>query len=838
MYYLSDERSGRMKTIVSLFQESVSKFGTYPALLMRPRWRLITLTYSDWHWYVQGIASILAEHNVKYQDRVIIIAPNSPWWGPALLACMWRGAIVVPLNTTSSPEFIAQVAGQTQASCVITISSLVLESISLPRIDLDYLPPFHKEKKEIEPFTLSPDDIAEIIYTSGTTGEPKGVVLAHSNIVSDIESIALLFDVSSSDRAVSILPLFHMYEQTVGLLLAMYFGASVMYANSVSTGGLMRALQEYRATKLLLVPEILDALVRKVELTAAEAHKTKQLTLLFKISYYLPYFFRRLFFRRLHKQLGGKLEMIFSGGAPLSADVEQKLRAMGLLILQGYGLTEASPVVTTNTVEVWKLGSVGKPIPGDKVTIADDGEICIEGPNVFSGYYKNDSATKAVFDEKHRFRTGDLGYFDQDGFLFVQGRKKYVIVTARGEKVHPEDIEAELKKNSGLIDVSVVGHKVHDRELVHAVLLGQVKNPQEIIDQANKNLAPYQHIQEWSLWPEGDFPRSATRKVRKDVLIEWLTKKEDRIEEGKIVQSASPLYMLLASITHMSLEKITPTSKLVHDLHFDSLMRIEFVGQIEERFNVVIAENMISNSTTVADIEQLLSSSPKTEEVKKKSQWNLHKGVRTFGFFLFHVLVYPLYLWLCKVRVFGIENLNKIERPVIFMANHITYADAAIVLCALPRSWRRHIAIAAAQDFLYKTYWFVAWLFEIVFVTYPLARTEQENVKPGLEITGRLLDRGYSILIFPEGKISDDEKLKPLKLGAGLIATEMDVPIIPVFICGLKEIIPKGKLFPRKRGVVDVHFGQPIRFNRSTSYQQAVQEIFNALAELQAHKDV
>ena len=542
---------------------------------------------------------------------------------------------------------------------------------------------------------------------------------------------------------------------------------------------------------------------------------------------------RRLLFRKVHKNLGGRLDTIFCGGAALSVEVQEKWEALGIHIVQGYGLTETSPIVTTNTLKDTKIGSVGKVIPGVEVTFGEGGEILVSGPNVFAGYYKDQERTKEVFDEQGRFKTGDIGHVDEDGFLFISGRKKYVIVSGSGQNVYPEDIEEVLKAQPGVIDAAVIGLKRNGQEVVHACLLGTFKEAHVVIEQANKQLSSFQRIIDWSVWPEADFPRSATRKVKKEEVRKWLETREEKAgPSAQEVIKVTPLVRVLSSVTGKDMATIADDTKLMADLHLDSLMRIELVSRIEETFDSVIEEHAIVAGTTVKDLEKLIAKGKQERTKHTFKSWLLSWPMQIIRSGIQRLIVFPIYRLYVKVEVEGLEHLSNVTLPAIFMPNHITYADGPVLLRALPGKIRRRIAFAAALDLIYQHYWYVSSLMEIFFNSYPFPRREEDTIKPGLETTGKILDAGFSILIFPEGRVSESGELLPLKRGAGFLATEMDVPIVPVIISGLQELVPPWKVMPRKRGTVTVRFGKPLSFGPGQSYIDVTKQIEDALRKL------
>jgi len=823
-----------MKTLSSLFLESVAKYKNKIVFKMHPRFRDIQWSFKDLENYAFGIGKILEENKIGYQDKVILIATNSPFWGGTFFGGLLKGCIIVPLNPQSTKEFVQRIIKETNAKIIFKSSHLFpKDTFDLKTINIDYEKDLINQKPQISIENLSETDIAEIVYTSGTTGDPKGVILTHKNIVSNVDAISEMFKLQSNDKTVSILPLFHMFEQTCGLMTVIKHGLSVMYTANPSSKEIMRCLQHQKATKILIVPEFLETILRKIEAQAENAGKLNKLHKLFSFCEKLPMWMRRILFHKVHKLMGGKLRIIASGGGALHPDTEKKWFAMGFTILQGYGLTETSPFASVNTEDHHKVGSCGISAPGVTVEVADNKEILISGPNVFSGYYRNDEKTKASFDEKHRFKTGDLGYIDKDGFLFISGRSKYVIIGSKGENIYPEDIELELKRVSGIKDAAVVGFKEDGREIVYAVLLTDRRDGVEIIEEANKNLAAYQRILAWDIWPEGDFPRSATRKIKKDEVSKWLKNKKNNTAaiETKVV--VDPVTKIISGVTGKSVNIINDNTNLYSDLYLDSLMRIELVVAIQEYLDIEIPEHLITQKTTVKDLKELIQHGSKSIERKKFKTWLLSPISIFFRFILQSCITLPISWLFFKVKVEGIENIKDLNLPAIFMPNHVSYIDTAIVLRGLPLKIRNKIAIAAALDFMYKHFWYIAPIIEFVFNSYPMPRKEEDNIRPGFENTGKVLDKNFSVLLFPEGKISPDGSLQELKKGAGFLAIEMNVPIVPMLIKNVRDFAVQDNIIPKYRGTALLKFGKPMYFLPSENYEEVTQKIYEAMKELE-----
>ena len=509
-----------MGTINSLFASSVQRFADRPALLEPGEGRQLTcLTYRNLQERVHAFAGYLQEQQIEKGDRIVIWSASRIDWMVAYLGTLLVGGIIVPLDVNSREDFLTRIAEITEAKWLITTQKQYkgLKKPPLPLIDIDALPTGKLDTNMLP--TVNNDDLAEIVFTSGTTGQPKGVMLSHYNIASNAEAAVKVVKIHQDDRTLSILPLSHMFELTIEIAV-FYIGASNLYARSLVPETLLRLLGSQNVTCMVLVPQALQLFLNGIEREVRRQKKEKQWETLHRIAPLLPFGWRRILFSTVHKRFGGHFRFFVSGGAYLPPKLAQRWENMGFRVLQGYGATECSPVISATPYEDHVLDSIGKPLPGVEVQIAADKELLVRGPNVAQGYWKNPEATAAAFEDGW-YHTGDLGYRDERGFLYLKGRKKNLIVLANGLNVYPEDIENVLNSNPDVKEAVVFGLMEQDEgPEVHAVLF--MENPSKakaVIQQANKQLAAHQQIRGFTVWPEEDFPRTHTLKVkRQDVL--------------------------------------------------------------------------------------------------------------------------------------------------------------------------------------------------------------------------------------------------------------------------------------------------------------------------------
>ncbi len=509
-----------MTTIPQLFSQSAKQFGTRSALLEPlDAGEMSCLTYTDMQKRIEDFAGYLQKQQVKPGDRLLIWCPSRIDWLIAYLGTLLVGMVVVPLDVSSKEDFLQRIAKTTEARFLITTQKQYkgLQELPVPLIDIDALPQADFDTTQVP--SANENDLAELVFTSGTTGQPKGVMLSHKNIVSNVHAMLAVVDITANDRALSILPLSHMFELTIDVAL-LAKGASIVYARTLSPDMLLKLLGSQNVSVMVLVPQALQLFLNGIEREVRRQKREKVWAILQRIAPSVPFGLRHFLFSAVHKRFGGHFRFFVSGGAYLPPKLGQRWENMGFRVIQGYGATECAPVIAATPTREHNLTSVGKPLPNVDVRIADDKEILVHGPNVALGYWKNPEATSVAFQDGW-YHTGDLGTMDEKGALYLKGRKKNLIVLANGMNVYPEDIENIFVTIPGVKDAVVIGLIEEDADpQVHGILL--VDDPEKakaIVQQVNKQLASHQQVRGFTVWPNDDFPRTHTMKVkRQDVL--------------------------------------------------------------------------------------------------------------------------------------------------------------------------------------------------------------------------------------------------------------------------------------------------------------------------------
>ncbi|OGU00220.1 MAG: AMP-binding protein [Geobacteraceae bacterium GWC2_48_7] len=806
-----------MNTLIDLF-ETFEERGEKTVFVNRTGIRRIILTYREFHLLSLKMAALLADKGVTSGDRVLLWGPNSSWWGIAWWGTILLGAVAVPVDFMAGPERAENIRNLTEAKVVIQSrfkpDRLAFQGALLFE-ELQYL------LEETQPAGFynhpAPEATAQLIYTSGTTGNPKGVILTHRNLIANMIQISRHVPIITPDfNFLSLLPLSHMFEQMGGFFTPLYAGGAIVYPRTLKPSAIMEALAEENIYALIAVPRLMQLLKTSVEQALREKHLDLAAARLRTLTANLPRTARKLLFYPVQRKFGKNFTVFVSGGAPLAPELFNFWNDTGFTLLEGYGLTECSPVLTVNTVEKQVAGSVGPPLPGVELKLLS-GEVTARGENIFPGYYRNEDATRAAFTGDGWFRTGDMGEIGPDGWVTIKGREKEMIVTAAGINVYPDDIEAVLNRLDGVRESCVIGLEKQGGEEVHAVLLldERVKNPGDIVAKANRSLDALQQINGFTVWPEDDFPKTTTMKIKKFEVKE----KIKTGESGKSgPESTDRLINLIARITGNDATDVHEESLLARDLGLTSIARVELVNYLEQEYRMDIDESRIGTETRVRDLREMIAKREKFYYEGHFRLWtnsSLVKAVRKIGDIL---ILHPFVRHFAKPEVFGLEHLEKLEGPLFFVSNHLSYFDQPTIMLSLPPKFRYHTASAAWAEFFFDS---SKPLFEriwkriayeagtLLLNLFPLP--QQQGFGSAMKFMGKLADNGINILIFPEGQHSRSGKLLPFQMGLGVMVRELEVPVVPLKIIGTEKVLPHDAKWP-KSGKVTVTFGKPLYF--------------------------
>jgi long-chain acyl-CoA synthetase len=820
-------------TLIDFFADLSHARGEF--LVYDDGFRSRSYSYSDVVRAASGFAARLHELGARKGDKIVFWSENRPEWIVAFWGCLLRGIVVVPIDYRASPDFLARVAA-------IVGAKLVLIGQDVPPFSAPNDPPVWKLHEldwvslQAPPHDTLPsiligrDDVAEIIFTSGATADPKGVVITHRNVLANIVPVERevrkyrkwgtpFFPL----RFLNLLPLSHMFGQAMATFIPPMLPGVVVFMRGYNPGEIVEQIARRRISVLVSVPKILDVLKEHVVRTfGREAADAAQRLLPGAAK---EHFTRRWWrYRQIHRAFGMKFWAFIVGAAPLEPALEAFWSELGLVVIQGYGLTETAPIVTLNHPFGTKKGSVGKAIAGVEMKIAADGEILVRGENVTSGYFNAAEETARAFEDGW-FHTGDIGEIGEGGQLYIRGRKKEMIVTPEGLNVFPEDVERVLAGIAGVKDAAVVGAPIGSEERVHAVLVfkgGAAADADAVVRQANASLEDHQKIRRAVVWPEPDLPRTeGTRKLKRALIRDWLLR--GGTTPQAVAQGSDALAALLAK--YAGRRNLSPETTL-EELGLSSLERVELMVALEDAFQARIDEGAFSEARNMGELRTLVEHAAASDAAPAEPvdfpAWARSWWARAFRRLHLPLWVLPLTRAFAWLRIEGREHLATLEGPVIFASNHQSFMDGPVIMAALPARWRYSVAPAMGKE-MFAAHFFPAehgrsaWLTNslnyylavLFFNAFPLPQREA-GARQTLRYIGELLSERTSVLIFPEGRRAHTGDIDRFRPGIGMIGSRLRVPIVPVRVDGVHKVLQVGWRMARP-GRVRVAFGAPIR---------------------------
>jgi long-chain acyl-CoA synthetase len=825
--------------------------------------RRTVTTYGELARLAGRFAALLAQRGIGPGDRVLLWGENSADWIAAFYGCMLRAALVVPLDAYGTADFASRVCADVQPKLAVGDRLLLLQLPNeWPRLSFEDWPGTLPEEENVSVSSLSAQTPLQILFTSGTTGDPKGIVHTHGNVLASVRPIEegaqpyMRYErLIHPLRILNTLPLSHVFGQMMGLWVPPIFTAEVHFESRLVAPKLIETIRHERISVLAAVPRVLALLKTHLETTHPDL--AEQVAGSQGISA-LKRWWR---FRSIHSAFGFKFWALISGGGSLPGPLEQFWNALGFVVVQGYGMTETTAIVTLNHPFHVASGTIGKVLPGREVKLGPDGELLVRGPMISSATWQG-GAMQQRKDEW--LSTGDLAETQSTGELRFLGRKSEVIVTAAGVNLHPEDLESAIELEPDVMACAVVAMETASGTEPCAVLAcrGDGNRAAKAVEHANARMPEFQRLRRWALWPEPDLPRTSTGKVRRKEVAEWLagiqaaaTNSSAAFSAGSPTRIKDWLQTLISEITGEPITAIGDELRLTEDLHLDSLGRVQLAAALEERLGITAESGLLDEAETLGDVRALavgereitpdngvpqMAGSAQARPVAGPAPEPEHTPGR---------YIYPLWPWLLPFRWVRTAFVEAVMRPLVWLlakptvvaprlpaghapmliiANHVTAYDGPLIQYALPGHIRRRIAVAMSGEMLEDYRHFrnperapgksgfylpgppIYLLLTTLFNVFPLPR--RRDFQASFSHAGKAMDRGFNVLAFPEGTRSAEGQLASFRGGIGLLTKQSGATVLPVAIRGLGEL-KTGRQGWFRSGTIEVRVGQPIQFS-------------------------
>ncbi len=781
----------------------------------------------------------------KAGERTLIFAENREGWIYAFYSVWMNHGIAVPVDATATVSDVAYIINDCNPVCVWTTRGKIEVAKAAMKetgksLDIRLIEDYETVETNDEKahFSYQEEDTALIIYTSGTTGSPKGVMLSFQNILVNVRAVSQEVPIFTPERRTLILlPLHHVLPLVGTVVMPLYVGGGVAICPSMSGPDIMDTLQRGQIAIMVGVPRLWQTLYagikKKIDATALTRGLFSLCARMNNVA------FSRFIFKTVHKKMGGHIKYFVSGGAALDREIALGLQTLGLELLEGYGMTEAAPMIAFTRPGDLVPKCVGKPLPSMECKIMD-GEVCAKGPNVMQGYYNRPHETAAVIDKDGFLHTGDLGHFDDEGRLYLTGRSKEIIVLSNGKNVQPNEIEYKLEKYAERVKEAAV---VQDGDLLRAIIVPQedwAKDlgdeeveetlKREVLEPYNLTVTNYKKLMSLFVY-RGDLPRTKMEKLQryklKDILktdtpvtYQETTKEEPTFEE---------YFILKTYIEEEKGIKLRPTDHIETDLAFDSLDMVALQGFIEQTFGTTVnAADMPGYKNIEALAEHVAYS--KTRMDVRIEDWHAFLNSDSSNLQLPHgnsgmpMLLKSSYLFFKaynRLSFKGKENIPA-NGPMIIAPNHQSYLDAALVSAGLP--------MAILKDcYFYATEEHVQGSLRKAYANHSnIILMERGNLRDSILKLAEVLKRGKNVIIFPEGSRTHTGRLTNFKKTFAILSSELQVPILPVCIKGAFEALPRSKSFvtPHK---IEVEFLKPIEPDSNRSYDEMAENVKEAI---------
>lgn len=871
-----------MPTFYDRFVECSERWPDHVALELQRHDQLESCTYAELRRMAESVGRWIAESGFARGSRLAILADNHPRWVAAYLGIIASGCTAMPLDTALHADQVAKLLKDSGASAVfvdakhisVTRTAAAELKLGLVLVDPDRMSGQSIQEKstqeqwlgdlpaifeggpgKFKPAGANDDDLCALIYTSGTTADPKGVMLTHANFLGEVEAVFNWVDLGPTDALLGVLPLFHVLAQMANLLLPLVKGARAVYLETLNTTELMRALNERNITAFAVVPQFYYLIHERVfQEIGKRGAVTKKI---FAGMVALNRTLRKVginvgpvLFRKIHNALGPKMRYLATGGSRFDPEIARNFSDLGIDVLQCYGLTETTAAVFVNYPNDNVIGSVGRAMKGVEAKIIDPqppedggpavGEVALRGPVVMKGYWNRPEATAAVMRDGW-FLTGDLGYFDSHGHLFLTGRKKEVIVLSNGKNIYPEEIEAHYLKSPFIKEMAVMGLEGKPGEggdRLHAVIVPnfdvlrqrKIVNAKEVIrfdiEGLSQEIASTKRIGSYEIWQD-DLPRTTTRKIKRfEVEKRVKSNQGERLEDGSDLPAEKPLtaeeaawldqpdvqrgLKVIREAGRNAPPNLRPTHNLELDLGLDSMQRVELLSRLEEELGGNVEESQLAEIYTVRDLldavlqsaasgggspgtrvtfagwKAILGEEPDDPDVLALAHPN---HVTDTFWYLVSRLAQVIALDRFHLKVSGLDKLPK-SGPYIISSNHQSYLDPLILASVLPPDvFLRTFAVGTSDIFGKGFMRRLARSIKVVVLD------PDANLIPAMRAGAFGLRHGLVLILYPEGERSIDGTPRIFKKGAAILSIHMQVPIVPVAIEGFYQAWPRNKPF-------------------------------------------
>lgn len=898
-----------MPTFYDRFRECSERWPQNIALQLQRDDRLESCTYAELRGMAESVGRWIDEKQFERGTRLAIVADNHPRWVATYLGIIAAGCTVVPLDTALHADQLVKILRDSGCSVLFfdakhapaaheaAAAQNPQQKITLVLMDPERASdePVRAQTRENLPEIFAPgpgsfrpidsasDEVAALLYTSGTTADPKGVMLTHGNLLGEVTAVFDWVDLGPSDALLGVLPMFHVLAQMANLMIPLVKGARVVYLETLNTTELLRALRERDITAFAVVPQFFYLIHERIFQEVAKRGALTQK--LFRSLMNLNRSLRavginagRTLFGKIHQTLGAKMRYLVTGGSRFDPDIARDFYALGIDVLQAYGLTETTAAVFATSPHDNVIGSVGKAMKGVEGRIVEDqifesgivenqptdsepqeegkpssGEVALRGAVVMKGYWNRPDATAAVLRDGW-FYTGDLGYFDANGNLFLTGRKKEVIVLSNGKNIYPEEVEAHYLKSPFIKELAVLGLEGKPGESgdrLHAVVVPnfdvlrqkKIVNAKEAIrfdiESLSQQIPTTKRIGSYEIWPE-DLPRTTTRKIKRfEVEKRVKTNQTPKLDDSEL-PAEPPLtedqaawldqpavrqaLALIKDAVRTPPSALRPTHNLELDLGLDSMQRIELLSQLETHLGGNVPESQMAEIYTVRDLvdavlkgatgatdlahprhafagwKAILAEEPAASDVISLVR---PQRLSTWFWFMVSRLAQVIALDRFDLKVSGIENLPQ-HGPYILSSNHQSYLDPLILSSLLPRDVFYRVFSLGTSEIFGKGF-----MLRLARSLRVLVVDPDANLIPAMRAGAFGLRQGRPLILYPEGERSIDGSPKIFKKGAAILSIHMQAPIVPVAIEGFHDAWPRNKSF-QKFTPLKINFGKPI----------------------------